>query len=366
MPLRKAASPSSPVARITPSGPDRSPHTSCLQNGRIERSHLTIFNTVRTVLIDSGFPQSFWAEAAAYACQVRNRTPNKATGRCPQELWSGRPSQSYDNIHAFGENIYVRDHRQSDKLKPRYFAARFLGWESDSNSTIRYYDPRTKSIGFSRDVVYRKPDAIANPPYPTPAPASSESPTVVPVPVEVFDVAEEDDDSDAGLEAEGEVDDARGSPDTERNASTDVDPTPIVSPTDDTVTTSDTDSVPDVLPKPHQPNSSPILPPAEPTPPAVLPSRITILNRKPKESKYQTSKLVRICGADDVAPRDTSRIVGEPSRIDKNGRRIQPARKTRQSALITHAVLPHSYKQAMDSPEREYWWKALLDELAKM
>lgn len=335
------------------------------QNGRVERSHLTIFNLVRTLLIDSGFPQSFWAEAAAYACQVRNRTPNKATGKCPQELWSGRQSQSYDNIHAFGAQIYVRDHRQTDKLKPRYFAARFLGWESDSNSVIRYYDPRTKSTGFSRDVVYRNPVPEANTSSPDPVDTSPKPPTMIPVPVEVFDVGEESDDSDTESVAEEFSNDTPNPPHTDRDTSPDVRSSPMVNSVNDQPVY-EAESIPDVVPATPQQQPSSVPQSTRTASPSVPPSRIPILNRKPKETRHQTSKLVRIGDVDDVASRDISRILGQPSHIDENGRRIQPVRKSRRSALITHAVLPQSYKQAQDSPEWEHWWKAILDELAKM
>jgi transposase InsO family protein len=60
------------------------------QNGRVERVHRTIFDTVRTVLVDSRLPPEFWAEAASYAAYVRNRVPKTGTTLIPQEMWTGR------------------------------------------------------------------------------------------------------------------------------------------------------------------------------------------------------------------------------------------------------------------------------------
>jgi transposase InsO family protein len=42
----------------------RVPPDAHAQNGRVERVHLTILNDVRTILLNSGLPAKYWAEAA--------------------------------------------------------------------------------------------------------------------------------------------------------------------------------------------------------------------------------------------------------------------------------------------------------------
>ena len=53
----------------------RTPPTAHAQNGRVERAHLTILDTVRTLLYDASLGDEFWAEAATYAVYTRNRSP---------------------------------------------------------------------------------------------------------------------------------------------------------------------------------------------------------------------------------------------------------------------------------------------------
>jgi hypothetical protein len=49
-------------------------HTS-QQNGVAERNICVLFNCARTILHESGFPLSFWAEAINYAATTRNLCP---------------------------------------------------------------------------------------------------------------------------------------------------------------------------------------------------------------------------------------------------------------------------------------------------
>jgi hypothetical protein len=93
------------------------------QNGRVERQHLTIFNTVRTLLIHSGLPDKFWGEAASYAVHLRNHLPLSNSGETPMSLWTGKPSRPLSSFEPFGSPVYVRDYTQSNKLKPRYVKA---------------------------------------------------------------------------------------------------------------------------------------------------------------------------------------------------------------------------------------------------
>jgi hypothetical protein len=83
-------------------------------NGRIERVHLTVMNLVRTMLIDSGLPKSFWSEAASYAAFIRNRIPKRGTLDIPQELWSGEKC-SLTQLRPFGSTVFVRDHEDPDQ-----------------------------------------------------------------------------------------------------------------------------------------------------------------------------------------------------------------------------------------------------------
>jgi hypothetical protein len=127
------------------------------QNGRVERQHLTIFNTVRTLLIHSGLPERFWGEAASYAVHVRNHLPLSNSSESPMALWTGKASRPLTSFQPFGSTVYARDHTQTNKLKPRYLKATLLGWRPLSDSSVKFWHKETNFFGYSRDVVHGLP-----------------------------------------------------------------------------------------------------------------------------------------------------------------------------------------------------------------
>lgn len=50
--------------------PRKIPPAAHAQNGRIERVHRTILDTVRIILVETGLPKAFWAEITSYAAYV--------------------------------------------------------------------------------------------------------------------------------------------------------------------------------------------------------------------------------------------------------------------------------------------------------
>lgn len=129
------------------------------QNGRVERAHLTIFNSIRTALVDAGLPLTYWAEAARYATYTRNRVPAGPTKSIPEELWRNQ-KVGHAHLRPFGHHVYVRDHRNKNKLKPRYKHGRFLSYQEGTENYRVLLDD--KSVTVSRDVVFLK-DGSMNP-----------------------------------------------------------------------------------------------------------------------------------------------------------------------------------------------------------
>ena len=82
------------------------PHTP-QQNGVAERINRTLIESALCLLIESGLPSSFWAEAMATANHVRNRCVTKSLPKgTPYEVWFGkRPNVSH--LHVFGEKVYI-------------------------------------------------------------------------------------------------------------------------------------------------------------------------------------------------------------------------------------------------------------------
>ena len=122
------------------------------QNGRVERAHLTILNDVRTLLADSKLPRSYWAEAAAYAVYTRSRALITGQDESPEDRWSGRTVR-LDHLRPFGSRVLYRDHKEKDKLNPRYREAVLLGYQPGT-TYYRVLDKITGSTVCTRDAAF--------------------------------------------------------------------------------------------------------------------------------------------------------------------------------------------------------------------
>nr|GFA68079.1 hypothetical protein [Tanacetum cinerariifolium] len=91
-----------------------------------ERMNRTLMDKVRFLLIQSGLPKTFWAEATCTAAYLINRSPSTAIEKkTPMEMWLGHPSD-YGMLRTFGCVSY--SHVQQDKLEPRAVKCVFLGY----------------------------------------------------------------------------------------------------------------------------------------------------------------------------------------------------------------------------------------------
>ncbi|GJV68445.1 putative reverse transcriptase domain-containing protein [Tanacetum coccineum] len=86
------------------------------QNGLAERMNMTLLNKVRCLLIQSGLPDSFWAEATVTAAYLINRSPSTALEKkTPMDLWSEHPT-NYEMLRIFGCVAYSHVKWKRNKL----------------------------------------------------------------------------------------------------------------------------------------------------------------------------------------------------------------------------------------------------------
>ena len=108
------------------------------QNGIAERANRTIRESASTILIESGLPEAFWAEAVSFATYTRNRCPTRRrladgvhdTNMSPHERYLGR-KPSYDHIHPFGCLVYVttlKEKRIKSLSQYRSWKGIFIGY----------------------------------------------------------------------------------------------------------------------------------------------------------------------------------------------------------------------------------------------
>nr|GFC47793.1 hypothetical protein [Tanacetum cinerariifolium] len=125
------------------------------QNGLADGMNRTLMNKVRCLLIQSGLPKTFWAEATCTAAYLINRSPSTAIEKkTHMEMWSGHPSD-YGMLRTFGCVAY--SHVQQGKLEPRVVKCVFLGYP-DGVKGYRLYrlDNESPKIVTSKNVVFNE------------------------------------------------------------------------------------------------------------------------------------------------------------------------------------------------------------------
>jgi len=125
-------------------------------NGIAERANRTIMDMVRCMIFESGLGKEFWGFAALTAVHIINRLPSSAhENRTPFEKWFGS-APSIEHLRVFGCTAYRHVPAQTRrKLDPRAQRCRMIGYQEESGSRVyRVYDPATKQVLTTRDVVF--------------------------------------------------------------------------------------------------------------------------------------------------------------------------------------------------------------------
>lgn len=126
------------------------------QNGVAERKNRTIMNMVRCLLSEKEMPKSLWPEAAKWTAHVLNRSYTKAVkDMVPEERWTGvKPNVEYFRVFGSIAHVHVPEQKRT-KLDDRSHKCILLG-VSDESKAYRLYDPVTKKIIISRDVIFEE------------------------------------------------------------------------------------------------------------------------------------------------------------------------------------------------------------------
>lgn len=124
------------------------------QNGVAERKNRTLVEAARCMLIQSGLPPSFWAEAIATANYIRNRCVTKSLDEgTPYEKWN-RKRPDVRHFRIFGCKVEFLDKTpHKDKLQSKTLEGIFVGY-SVTSKAYRIWVPAEGKIKISRDVVF--------------------------------------------------------------------------------------------------------------------------------------------------------------------------------------------------------------------
>jgi transposase InsO family protein len=124
------------------------------QNGVSERRNRTIMNMVRSLLANKNVPKTFWPEAVNWSVHILNRCPTfSVKNMTPEEAWSGhKPTVNHFRIFGCVAYVHVPDPKRK-KLDDKGEKCVLLG-VSEESKAYRLYNPLTKKVCISKDVVF--------------------------------------------------------------------------------------------------------------------------------------------------------------------------------------------------------------------
>ena len=127
-----------------------------LQNGVAERKNRTVMNMVHCMLSSKKVPKPFWTEAVNWTFYFLNRCPTLAVKNVtPQEAWSGvKPSVEHLQVWGCVAHVHIPEAKRG-KLDDKSFPCILLGM-SDESKGYRLFDPKTKRIVVSKDVMFEE------------------------------------------------------------------------------------------------------------------------------------------------------------------------------------------------------------------
>jgi hypothetical protein len=124
------------------------------QNGVVERCNQTVVDMAHSILKAKALSSFFWGEAVHTAVHLLNQAPTRALdGKTPFEAWYGEHTAVH-YLRTFGCVAHVKTTKSGlQKLDDRSTPTIFVGYESGSKA-YKCYDPSTKRVVISRDVVF--------------------------------------------------------------------------------------------------------------------------------------------------------------------------------------------------------------------
>ncbi|TXG53600.1 hypothetical protein EZV62_018856 [Acer yangbiense] len=108
------------------------------------------------MLSEKKIPKTFWPKTVNWTVHVLNRSPTLAVrNMTPEEAWSGfKPSVNYFRVFGCVSHVHIPDKKRI-KLDEKSLKCVLLGVSEELN-VYRLYDPVSRKIIVSRDVVFEE------------------------------------------------------------------------------------------------------------------------------------------------------------------------------------------------------------------
>jgi hypothetical protein len=116
-----------------------------------------VVERARCMLEDAGLEKSFWAEAVTTAVFLKNISPTRALGdgKTSHEVWFGdKPTVQHLRVFGCLAFMHIPDEKRK-KWDLKAIRGIFVGY-SLTTKQYRVYDPVTKRLHISRDVIFRE------------------------------------------------------------------------------------------------------------------------------------------------------------------------------------------------------------------
>ncbi|KAL1190680.1 Retrovirus-related Pol polyprotein from transposon TNT 1-94 [Cardamine amara subsp. amara] len=113
-------------------------------------------NMVRSMIAAKKVPKMFWPDAVLWTFYVQNRCPTVVVrNMTPQEAWSGN-KPSVEHFRVWGSLVHVHiSYEKRGKFDDKNTVGIFVGFSEESKG-YRIYNPNTKKIMISKDVVFEE------------------------------------------------------------------------------------------------------------------------------------------------------------------------------------------------------------------
>jgi len=131
------------------------------QNGVVKRKNWTLEDMTRTMLIASGLPRNFWAEALNTLCHIINRcTIRVILNKAPYEHFKGR-KPNIMHLRVFDCKCYVHNNGKDAlrKFNPKSDEAIFLRYSSYSKA-YKVFNKRTLCVEESVHVLFDETNSL--------------------------------------------------------------------------------------------------------------------------------------------------------------------------------------------------------------
>ena len=111
------------------------------QNGISERINRTIMEKARSMLLEAGLPESFWAEAVNTALYLHNRSLRRSLeGKMPYKAWNGiKPDLSHLKVFGCDAFLHVPDEKRN-KLQSKTEKCLHMGYVMNTTKMWRLWD----------------------------------------------------------------------------------------------------------------------------------------------------------------------------------------------------------------------------------